>query len=55
MRALDESKQLSGDNKTDCVNRALQVYAVFLKVTEAGGELQVKQNGQEAPERIILL
>jgi hypothetical protein len=35
--ALDEAKSLSGNNTTDTVNRAIQVYLYYLQVSRAGG------------------
>jgi len=54
VRALEEIQQLSGDNRTDCINRALQICAAILKATEDGRELLVKRDGEETPLRIIL-
>jgi hypothetical protein len=35
--ALDRASKTTGDSKTDTVNRALQVYALFQELVERGG------------------
>jgi hypothetical protein len=41
-RALDLATKLTGDSKTDTVNRALQVYAYVEQVTADGGSVYVR-------------
>ena len=38
-RALELATQVTGDTKTDTINRALQIYAYFEEVTARGGKL----------------
>ncbi len=45
--ALRLAAEISGDSKTDTVNRALQVYAFFLHEKQEGRDILVK-NGTEA-------
>jgi hypothetical protein len=42
--ALDKAVELSGDSKTDTVNRAIQAYAYFLKVKQDGGAVYVREH-----------
>ena len=42
-RALDLAAELTGDTKTDTVNRALQVYAYLEQVTSRGGSFYVRE------------
>ncbi len=51
-RALELATELTGDTKTDTINRALQVYAYLEKVTANGGSVYT----QESPdsERTLL-
>jgi hypothetical protein len=42
-RALDLATELTGDTKTDTVNRALQIYAYLEQVTASGGSIYVKE------------
>jgi hypothetical protein len=41
-RALELATKLTGDSKTDTVNRALQVYAYVEQVTAEGGSVYVR-------------
>jgi hypothetical protein len=45
--ALDLAVELTGDTKTDAINRALQVYAYLEKVVESGGSVRVTHGGAE--------
>jgi hypothetical protein len=42
-RALDLAAELTGDTKTDTVNRALQVYAYLTQVSVRGGSVYVRE------------
>lgn len=42
--ALELAVQLSGDNKTDTINRSIQVLAYLLHVKEQGGDVLVRDN-----------
>jgi hypothetical protein len=43
-RALQEVTELTGDSKTDSINRALQVYAYLEKVSANGGAIYVRES-----------
>lgn len=51
-RALDLATDLTGDTKTDTVNRALQVYAYMEQVTANGGSVYVKEAAGSELERL---
>jgi hypothetical protein len=51
-RALDQTTELTGDTKTDAVNRALQVYAYVEKVLAQGGALYVREAEGTEMERL---
>ncbi len=51
-RALDLATELTGDTKTDTVNRALQVYAYLEQVTARGGSVYVREAAE--PELELL-
>lgn len=53
--ALDRAVKLTRDSKTDTINRALQVYAYVVNVTENGGELYVRDGGHEDLERLVMI
>jgi hypothetical protein len=53
--ALDQAVKLTGDSKTDTLNRAIQLYAYIVNVTENGGDLYVRDKGQEELERLLLV
>lgn len=48
-RALEQAGELTGDSKTDTINRALQVYAYLEEVWADGGSVLVK-NGENVTE-----
>jgi hypothetical protein len=41
-RALDLAAQLTGDTKTDTINRAVQIYAFLERVAAEGGSVYVR-------------
>ena len=43
-RALQRLSDLTGDSKTDSINRALQVYAYLEEVTANGGAIYVRES-----------
>lgn len=43
-RALDRAVELTGDSKTDTINRALQVYAVLEEAVSKGGEVVIRHS-----------
>jgi len=48
-RALEQAGQLTGDSKTDTINRAIQVYAYLEEVWANGGSILVR-NGENVTE-----
>ncbi|MFG1640488.1 hypothetical protein ACGFMK_09385 [Amycolatopsis sp. NPDC049252] len=46
-RALDQAVELTGDSKTDTINRALQVYAVLEEAVSKGGEVVIRHSSGE--------
>jgi hypothetical protein len=51
-RALELATELTGDTKTDTVNRALQVYAYMEQVTARGGSVYVREAADSELERL---
>jgi len=51
-RALDLATELTGDTKTDTVNRALQIYAYLEQVTANGGSIYVREATESELERL---
>jgi hypothetical protein len=49
-RALDIAAALTGDSKTDTLNRALQVYAYLTQLTARGGSVYVREATKSALE-----
>ncbi|MEV6013390.1 hypothetical protein AB0M29_42395 [Streptomyces sp. NPDC051976] len=50
--ALETASGLSGDTKTDTINRAIQVYAYLEEMASRGGELYVQEPGEASPVRL---
>jgi len=53
-RALDSAMEITGDTKTDAVNRALQIYAYMERIVSQGGSVYVREDGSSELERIKL-
>lgn len=52
-RALELATELTGDSKTDAINRAIQVYAYLEHVTSEGGSVHVRESAEDSePERL---
>ncbi|MFF5115017.1 hypothetical protein [Streptosporangium sp. NPDC000509] len=51
-RALEEAVEITGDTKTDTINRALQVYSYLERVLQNGGNIYVQEAGQTDQERL---
>jgi hypothetical protein len=51
-RALDQAAQITGDTKTDTINRALQVYAYLEEITQNGGAIYIKESPDSEPQLI---
>jgi len=53
--ALELAVRLTGDTKTDTINRALQIYAFLEQVARNGGSLHVREAEGEELERLKFL
>jgi hypothetical protein len=53
--ALEVAAAVSGDTRTDTINRALQIYAFLVQVIEEGGSAHVRYSEQAELERIGFL
>ncbi|WP_329083651.1 hypothetical protein [Streptosporangium sp. NBC_01469] len=53
--ALAKGAELTGDTKTDTVNRALQVYAYLEQLRTEGGTILIRRPGQDELEVINFL
>ncbi|WP_107473607.1 hypothetical protein [Streptomyces sp. NRRL S-813] len=53
--ALDQAVKLTGDSKTDTINRALQVYAYLEKVIQDGGTLFTRSADSHELERLYFV
>ena len=51
-RALQKLSDLTGDSKTDSINRALQVYAYLEEVNAQGGAVYVRESADAELERL---
>jgi hypothetical protein len=51
-RALELATQLTGDSKTDTINRAMQVYAYLEHVLSNGGSVHVQESADSELERL---
>jgi hypothetical protein len=50
--ALEEVVGLTGDNKTNNINRAIQIYAYIERVLHSGGSISVRETADQEPERL---
>jgi hypothetical protein len=50
--ALGLGAELTGDTRTDTVNRALQVYAYLAQVTARGGSVYVREAAESGPAEL---
>jgi hypothetical protein len=53
--ALEQAVKLTGDSKTDTLNRAIQVYAYIMNVTQNSGDVYVRDKGHDELERLLLV
>lgn len=53
--ALELAVELSGDTKTDTINRALQIYAYLKKVIRDGGSVHVREQDGAELERLRIV
>jgi hypothetical protein len=51
---LKEQQLSSGDNKTDVINRAIQVYGILMKELQKEGTQLLIKRGDEVTELIII-
>ncbi len=51
-RALELATQLTGDTKTDTINRALQIYAFLEQVTATGGSIYARETADSELVRL---
>ena len=54
VRALDQAVALTGDTKTDTINRALQVYAYLEEIINADGSIYIRPTPNAEPERLSI-
>jgi len=53
--ALASTVELSGDSKTDSINKALQAYALFQSIQAGGGAIYLRERDGAELERIRLM
>jgi len=53
--ALDLASEITGDTRTDVLNRAIQVYAYLAKVLEDGNRIFVENPTTGAKDRVVFL
>lgn len=53
--ALESARKITGESKTDCVNRALQLYAMMHEVQAAKGEVRIRDTPDADLVRIRVL
>jgi hypothetical protein len=53
--ALDQAVKLTGDNQTDTLNRAIQVYAYIMNITQNDGDVYVRDAGHDELERLLVV
>ena len=51
-RALQQASELTGDTKTDTINRALQIYAYIEEITANGGAIYARESPDGELERL---
>lgn len=54
-RALQRLVDLTGDSKTDIINRALQVYLYMEETTTDGGDIYVREPKDSEPRLVKML
>lgn len=53
--ALKQAEKLTGDSRTDTINRAIHVYAYIMNITQNDGAVYVRDNGSSELERLQIL
>lgn len=51
-RALELATQLTGDSKTDAINRAIQIYAYLEHILSKDGSIHIRESEGAEPERL---
>jgi hypothetical protein len=51
-RALELATQLTGDSKTDTINRAIQIYAYLEYIISEGGSVHTRESADSELERL---
>ena len=54
-RALQKAADLTGDSKTDTINRAVQVYAYLEEINSRGGTIYIREADGAELERLKML
>jgi len=52
-RALELATQLTGDSKTDSINRAVQVYAYIQNIIANGGTISAHKSGDSPEQELV--
>lgn len=53
-RALEEVTALTEESKTDCINRALAMYAYVQTVLSKGGVVLIQEHRGDEPVRLVI-
>lgn len=53
--SLDRLVEITGDSKTDSINKSLQIYAYIQQLLQSGGALYVREPDSEELERLRIL
>jgi len=51
-RALQRVSELTGDSRTDCINRAIQIYDYLEEVDSHGGAIYVRESKDSELQRL---
>jgi hypothetical protein len=54
-RALEQAVEITGDIKTDAINRAIQIYAYLEQVIQAGGSVHVQESADAEMQRLKIV
>jgi len=54
-KALDQAVDVTGDTKTDTINRAVQIYAYLEQMIRDGGSVYVRENADAELERLKII
>jgi hypothetical protein len=50
--ALELATEVTGDSKTDTINRAIQIYAYLEHIASKGGTVHIRESESSDPERL---